>query len=86
VAEGEDKPAKYPTVVMAADLVLLTKVDLAPGLGFDWRAFEAHLRQVRPDVPLLEVSARDGTGLAQWVDYLTAAVSAKGRALANGEH
>ncbi len=85
VAEGEDKPAKYPTMVIAADLVLLTKVDLASGLGFDRRAFEAHLRRVRPDVPLLEVSARDGTGLAQWVDYLTAALSAKGRAVADGD-
>ena len=31
--EGDDKPAKYPVMFRTADLVLLTKMDLAPGLG-----------------------------------------------------
>ena len=31
VTEGDDKPAKYPVIFRTADLVLLTKMDLAPG-------------------------------------------------------
>ena len=31
-AEGDDKPAKYPVMFRAADLVLLTKSDLLPVL------------------------------------------------------
>ena len=35
VAEGEDKPLKYPTIFNTADVTLLTKVDLAEAVEFD---------------------------------------------------
>ncbi len=69
-AEGEEKPEKYPAAVAACDLVVLSKVDLEEVLGFDRERFEASLRRVRPDVPLLPVSARSGAGLSElrrWV-------------------
>lgn len=77
VTEGEDKPAKYPTIVLGADLVLLTKVDLADAVGFDRRRFHAALQEVRPDVPVLEVSARTGEGLDAWLARLEEGVRAK---------
>ncbi|RTG95252.1 hydrogenase accessory protein HypB [Thermus scotoductus] len=77
VTEGEDKPAKYPTIVLGADLVLLTKVDLADACGFDRQRFHAALQEVRPDVPVLEVSARTGEGLDAWLGRLEEGVRAK---------
>lgn len=77
VTEGEDKPAKYPTIVLGADLVLLTKVDLADAVGFDRQRFHAALQEVRPDVPVLEVSARTGEGLDAWLARLEEGVQAK---------
>src|SRR6185436_2386645 len=35
VTEGEDKPLKYPTIFNAADLAVITKMDLAEAVGFD---------------------------------------------------
>ncbi len=69
-AEGEEKPEKYPAAVATCDLVVLSKVDLEAVLGFERERFEASLRRVRADVPLLAVSARTGAGLPaleRWV-------------------
>src|SRR5215831_5804895 len=60
VTEGEDKPAKYPTIFNSADAAVLTKVDLASAVGFDRAALGRYLNQVRPGLELVEVSARTG--------------------------
>ena len=45
VTEGEDKPLKYPDMFRAADLVLITKVDLLPYLRFDVEKCEAYAKK-----------------------------------------
>jgi hydrogenase nickel incorporation protein HypB len=73
VTEGEDKPLKYPVMFRKADLVLLTKIDLLPALpDFDRGALREALARVMPTPRLLEVSARSGTGIAEWVAFLEA--------------
>ncbi|MDJ0749852.1 MAG: hydrogenase nickel incorporation protein HypB [Woeseiaceae bacterium] len=69
--EGHDKPAKYPVMFRAADLVLVTKADLLPVLhDFDPAYAESCVRQLASEVPVVEVSARKGTGLDAWLDWL----------------
>ena len=69
--EGHDKPAKYPVMFRAADLVLVTKADLLPVLDdFDTAYAEQCLRQLASEAPLFEVSARKGDGMAPWLDWL----------------
>jgi hydrogenase nickel incorporation protein HypB len=70
VTEGEDKPLKYPVMFKAADLVLLTKVDLVPHLDVDLAKLHDALARVMPRPRVLEVSARTGQGLDQWVAWL----------------
>ena len=71
VTEGDDKPAKYPVMFRAADLVLLTKTDLLPVLDdFDAARAESCLRQLANPAPLLQLSAKKKTGLASWLDWL----------------
>ena len=70
VTEGEDKPRKYPTIFHSADLAVITKTDLAAVVGFDRDAALASVQAVRPGMEVLEVSSRDGTGLAPWTDRL----------------
>ena len=73
VTEGDDKPAKYPVMFRAADLVLLTKTDLLGVLDdFDPTRAEMALRQVAGRADLLHVSARRGTGLDAWAGWLAA--------------
>ncbi len=71
MTEGDDKPAKYPVMFRKADAMLITKTDLAPYLGdFDAARAEAALRDLANPAPVLPVSARDGAGLARWLDWL----------------
>jgi hydrogenase nickel incorporation protein HypB len=70
VTEGLDKPRKYPDMFGSADLVLVTKSDLAPLVGFDARAARA---AVPEQVPLLHVSAHTGAGLPAWQAWLSRA-------------
>lgn len=70
ITEGEDKPLKYPTMFMRADLVVLTKVDLAPHLDVDLDAIIANLAMVMPEPRVIMVSAKTGTGVAEWLGWL----------------
>jgi hydrogenase nickel incorporation protein HypB len=69
--EGDDKPAKYPVMFRAADLVLLTKSDLIEVLGdFDAEKAATYIRQLANPAPVLALSARDGTGIENWCDWI----------------
>ena len=68
--EGEDKPLKYPTLINTADLVVLSKMDLAAAVEFDVAAAIGNIQQVRPGAPLLQVSAKTGQGMAEWISHL----------------
>ncbi|MGZ3551169.1 MAG: hydrogenase nickel incorporation protein HypB [Vulcanimicrobiaceae bacterium] len=82
VTEGEDKPLKYPLAFNTADLVLVTKIDLAPYVGFDRDAALANIQRVHPGVRVLELSARDGTNMDVWLALLENAARDKQRAFA----
>lgn len=69
VTEGEDKPLKYPDMFAIADLVIVTKADLAPYVEFDLLAVKAAVARVNPQAEMIEVSIK-GEGLAPWLDWL----------------
>ena len=70
VAEGEDKPLKYPLVFRACELVIVNKIDLLPHLDFDLDRLLYNLDAVHPGVDRLLVSARTGEGVDAWCDWL----------------
>ena len=69
VTEGEDKPLKYPTAFGLAQLVVVTKHDIAEAVGFDRAAFLAAVQQVNPGVEVVFTSARRGEGLGVLIDH-----------------
>jgi len=72
VTEGDDKPAKYPVMFRAADLMLISKTDLLPYLGeFSPERAETCLRNLASRAPVFRVSARSGEGMEQWVEWLS---------------
>lgn len=73
VTEGEDKPLKYPPLFSSADMVLITKIDLAEVVEFDRAAAYASLAAVCPQAQIFETSAKTGVGLHAWIDALVAA-------------
>ena len=70
VTEGEDKPLKYPATFRSADLVVLTKLDLAEAVGFDRGLVHRHLQLVAPGARVLETSARSGEGMEALLEAL----------------
>ena len=75
VTEGEDKPLKYPDMFHAADLMLLSKVDLLPHLNFDVDLCIEYARRVKPGLPVIQVSTVSGDGMADWLDWLAAGLA-----------
>jgi hydrogenase nickel incorporation protein HypB len=70
VAEGEDKPVKYPDMFHAADLMVLNKIDLLPYLRFDVERCIDYARRVNPGIKVLQVSAVSGAGMRDWYQWL----------------
>ncbi|MCA9165013.1 MAG: hydrogenase nickel incorporation protein HypB [Planctomycetales bacterium] len=70
VTEGEDKPLKYPTIFNTADVAVITKMDLAEVVEFDGAAARAAIEAVRPGMSVLEVSAKTGAGMPDWIRLL----------------
>ncbi len=77
VTEGADKPAKYPRMFAAADLILVNKMDLLPYVDFDAGRHAADLATISPHASVLPVSATTGDGLAAWHDWLRTRLSGR---------
>ena len=70
VTEGEDKPLKYPTIFNTADVSVITKMDLAEAVEFDLAAAHESIQSVRPGMQVLELSAKTGEGLDEYLRFL----------------
>jgi hydrogenase nickel incorporation protein HypB len=77
VAEGEDKPLKYPLMFRACELVVINKLDLLPHVDFDMDRFLYHLESVHPGIEWMQTSARTGEGVEAfraWLERVPARV------------
>jgi len=72
VTEGEDKPLKYPTIFNSADAAVLTKMDLAAVVEFDRDAAIHNIESVRPGMAILNVSAKSGEGMEEYLEFFRA--------------
>lgn len=70
VTEGEDKPLKYPTIFLNADLVIINKTDIAEAVQFDRNTALENIRKVAPKAKVVELSARTGAGMEAWYAFL----------------
>ncbi|MBN2530579.1 MAG: hydrogenase nickel incorporation protein HypB [Deltaproteobacteria bacterium] len=70
VSEGEDKPLKYPVLFHGAGVTVITKTDLLPHLEVDINAYKASVHKIQPGARIIEVSAKTGVGMDDWLAYL----------------
>lgn len=86
VTEGDDKPAKYPVMFRAADVMLLTKTDLLPVIEeFDAERATANLRNLASSAPVYAISSKTGEGMSAWIDWLRQQITTQRKRLAAGE-
>jgi hydrogenase nickel incorporation protein HypB len=72
VAEGDDKPAKYPAIFAKSKVMLINKIDLldAGQVDFDIERAGADARKLNKAIEIFPISARRGDGMTQWYDWL----------------
>jgi hydrogenase nickel incorporation protein HypB len=70
VTEGEDKPLKYPTIFNSADVAVVTKIELAGAVEFDWEAARTSIQAVRPGMEIFRLSAKTGEGMEEYLQFL----------------
>lgn len=84
--EGDDKPAKYPVMFRAADLMLVTKSDLIDVLGdFDPARAASCLRNLANPAKVFELSARTGAGMSLWIEWLRDQLTSVRQRVEHGE-
>ncbi len=70
VAEGEEKPLKYPHIFANADAMVISKIDMSALAGFDADKAEEYAKRVNPNLKVFHLSAKTGKGvddLANWI-------------------
>lgn len=75
VAEGDDKPLKYPLMFQESRVLLINKIDLLPYVECDVGKMRERALQLNADLEIFEVSCRTGEGLDSWADWLRQRVS-----------
>lgn len=68
--EGEDKPLKYPALFQSADVVVISKLDLAAAVRFRRHRARHAIRRVAPQAQIIEASAHTGQGLPELIRLL----------------
>jgi hydrogenase nickel incorporation protein HypB len=70
VTEGEDKPLKYPTIFNSADVAIVTKMDLAAAVEFDYPLAYGNIQAVRPGMQVFQLSTKTGDGMDAFLEFL----------------
>jgi len=79
VAEGDDKPAKYPAIFAKSKVLLVNKIDLLSGgqVDFDIERVKVDARRLNKGIEIFSISAKTGDGMADWYDWLLKSVEEK---------
>jgi hydrogenase nickel incorporation protein HypB len=77
VAEGDDKPLKYPLMFRACELAVVNKIDLLDHVDADLDTLLANLQTVHPGIEHMLTSARTGEGVEAFRDWLVGLVGAR---------
>ena len=73
VAEGDDKPAKYPAIFARSKVLLINKIDLLTSgaqIDFDMERVKTDARRLNKGIEIFPVSAKTGEGMQGWYDWL----------------
>ncbi len=70
VAEGHDKPLKYPLMFQESAALILNKIDLLPYTDVDVGKIRKDAQSLNPGLRIFEVSCRTGAGIDEWVAWL----------------
>jgi len=70
IAEGHDKPLKYPLMFQESSALVLNKIDLLPYTNADLSKIKKDSLSLNPKLKIFEVSCKTGEGIRGWTDWL----------------
>lgn len=70
IAEGDDKPLKYPLMFQESAALLLNKIDLLPYVDCSIEKIRTDVAKLNPKIKIFETSCRTGGGLSGWYEWL----------------
>jgi len=76
VAEGHDKPLKYPLMFRESSGLVLNKIDLLPYMNTDMNKVRNDSLALNPKLNIFEVSCTTGEGIDRWTQWLSGLRSA----------
>jgi hydrogenase nickel incorporation protein HypB len=79
VAEGDDKPIKYPLMFQICSALLVNKIDLLPYCDCDIEKIRKTARQLNPAGKVFEISCRTGEGFGPWLSWIENKVAEHGK-------
>ena len=71
IAEGHDKPLKYPLMFQESKALLLNKIDLLPYTNADLGKIKKDSLSLNPKLKIFDISCKTGDGIGEWVKWLT---------------
>jgi hydrogenase nickel incorporation protein HypB len=77
VAEGDDKPYKYPNIYRGLDALIINKIDLIPYVEYNLDYFKRGVELLNPGVVTFPISCRTGEGIDAWTKWLMSQVKRK---------
>jgi hydrogenase nickel incorporation protein HypB len=84
VAEGDDKPLKYPPMVRASGVLVISKTDLVPYTDSDPARLAGNALRINPNLAVFKLSSKTGEGLDQWIGWLESRLAAKRQSRTRG--
>lgn len=78
VAEGDDKPLKYPAIFAASEVLVLNKTDLVPHTDFSIERARDNAVSINPSLKVFETSCRTGQGIEEFYLFLLSLAEATG--------
>ena len=70
IAEGHDKPLKYPLMFRESSALVLNKMDLLPYMNTDMNKVRNDSLALNPALKIFEVSCTTGAGIDKWAQWL----------------
>ncbi|NVM57326.1 MAG: hydrogenase nickel incorporation protein HypB [Desulfobacterales bacterium] len=71
VAEGDDKPEKYPLMFHESSALLINKIDLLPYVDCSVEKIREVSLRINPGLDIFEISCKTGQGIDRWAEWLS---------------
>jgi hydrogenase nickel incorporation protein HypB len=75
IAEGDDKPLKYPVIFRNCDVVIFTKSDLLQSVDFDIERARQSVLNLNPMAKIFVLSVKTGAGMEEWLKWMNDAAA-----------